>query len=156
MSLTIERVERATEEVRALIDELEAELSGSYAAEQRHGLNIEQIFQPGILFFVARLDGAPVGCGGVALDDGFAELKRMFVRRHARGRGMAQAILARLEAEARTRGYKHLMLETGDARSPAIRLYERAGFKRCAAFGAYQTMRPHTIARSLFFEKRFD
>jgi putative acetyltransferase len=154
MPLTIERATQPTDEARALIEELETELSGSYAAEQRHGLNLEQIFQPHILFFIARLDGDPVGCGGVALDDGFAELKRMFVRPKARGTGVAQAILAHLEAQARARGYQRLMLETGDVLKRAIRLYERAGFKRCAAFGHYKTLRPHTIARSLFFEKR--
>jgi putative acetyltransferase len=156
MPLVIERVTRATDDVRALVEELETELEGSYSAEQRHGLKLEQIFQPGILFFVARLDGAPVGCGGLAVDDGFAELKRMFVRPQARGRGVAQALLARLKQEARARGYDRLVLETGDVLKPAIRLYERAGFKRCAVFGHYKTMRPHTIARSLFFEKRLD
>lgn len=154
MPLTIERVTQPTDEARALVEELETELSGSYAAEQRHGLSLAQIFQPNILFFIARLDGNPVGCGGVALDDGFAELKRMFVRPRARGTGTAQAILAHLEAQARDRGYTHLTLETGDILEPAIRLYERAGFKRCAAFGHYKTLRPHTIERSLFFEKR--
>jgi putative acetyltransferase len=154
MSLTLERIASATPEARALINELETELSGLYAAEQRHGLSVERLFQPNILFFIASLDGDPVGCGGVAFDDGFAELKRMYVRGRARGRGVAQALVARLEAEAAARGYTRLTLETGDVLHAAIRVYERAGFRRCAAFGDYPTLAPHTIARSLFFEKR--
>jgi len=130
------------------------ELSGPYAAEQRHGLSVERVFQPNILFLIAVLDGDPVGCGGVAFGDGFAELKRMYVRDRARGNGVAQALVARLEAEAVERGYKRLTLETGDVLHAAIRLYERAGFTGCAAFGDYLTLAPHTIARSLFFEKR--
>lgn len=156
MPITLEHTTRATDEVRALIAELEAELSEGYEPHQQHGLNIEQIFQPHIAFFVARLEGAAVGCGGVAFDDGFAEVKRMYVRPAARGRGVAQAVLARLEQEARAKGYARLTLETGDVLAPALRLYEAAGFRRCAAFGHYRSMRPETIERSFFFEKRFD
>ncbi len=154
MSIVVERVESATAEARALITALEDELSGQYELHQRHGLSIEQVFQPGIRFFVARVEGVAAGCGAIACDDGFAELKRMYVRREMRGRGVVQALLARLEAEARSQGYPRLTLETGDELHAAIKIYERAGFRRCGAFGAYATKPPHTIERSLFFEKR--
>jgi putative acetyltransferase len=153
MSITLERTTHATDEARALVEELEAELSEGFEAHQRHGLSIEKVFQPHIHFYIARLDGQAMGCGGVAFDDGFAEVKRMYVRRPARGKGIAQAVLARLEADARAKGYKHLMLETGDTLAAARRLYEAAGFKRCTAFGPYRTMRPAQIERSFFFEK---
>jgi putative acetyltransferase len=154
MSLTLEHTTRPTDEARALIAELEAELAGDFQPEQRHGLSLERIFQPHIVFFVARLDGKPVGCGGIAFDDGFAEIKRMYVRENARGKGVAQAVLARLEAEAKARGYSRLTLETGDVLHAAHRLYEGAGFTRRAAFGDYLKLPVHTITRSVFFEKR--
>jgi putative acetyltransferase len=154
MSLTIEHVDGPTDDVKLLIGELDAELGAAYAPENRHGLSLARIFQPGVLFFVARLEDEPVGCGGVALCDGFAEVKRMYVRPHARGRGVARAILSRLEDEARTRGQARLTLETGDAQHAAIRVYERAGFTRCTAFGPYASMSPHAIRTSVFFEKR--
>ena len=154
MPLVVEPVKNPTNEARTLIEELEAELSGPFTAEQRHGLSVAQVFQPGVLFFVARLDGEPVGCGGLALDDGFAEVKRMYVRPHVRGRNVARAILARLEEEALARGIHQLVLETGDVLHAAIRFYERAGFTRRDAFGAYATMPPAAIVRSVFFEKR--
>lgn len=153
MSLVLERVEAPTDDARALIAELDAELSGPYAPDQRHGLSLARVFQPGIAFFVARLDGGPVGCGGVAVAGGSAEVKRMYVRPRARGRGVAAALLARLEDEARGRGATRLALETGDAQLAAIRFYERAGFTRCAAFGEYATMPPRAVERSVFFEK---
>ena len=153
MSLSIELVAAPTDDARALVGELEAELDGKYSPEQRHGLSLDRLFRPGILFFIARSGAEAVGCGGVAFDDGFAEVKRMYVRPHARGGGVARAILSRLEAETRARGVTRLTLETGDALHAAIRLYERAGFVPCAAFGAYAAMPPHTIVRSLFFEK---
>ena len=152
--ITLERTTTPTEEARALITELEAELSGDYEPHQRHGLSIEKVFQPHIAFFIVRRDGKPIGCGGIAFDDGFAEIKRMYVRPGVRGRGVAQAVLARLEAEAKARGVKRLTLETGDVLHAAIRVYERAGFTRCAAFGDYLKLAPNTIARSVFLEKR--
>ncbi len=154
MPITIEQVESPTEDARALIAELDAELDAEYIIDNRHGLSLARIFRSGISFFIARLDGQAVGCGGVAFDDGLAEAKRMYVRPAARGRGVARAILARLEQEARGRGLSRLVLETGDAQRAAIRLYERAGFRRCTAFGAYITMPPDAIRRSVFFEKR--
>jgi len=153
-TITIERATSATDDVRALVGELDAELLLDYPPEQRHGLSVDAIFQPHIRFFVARLDGAAAGCGGVALFDGYAEVKRMFVRPTLRGRGVAAALLARLEAEARDSGREVVRLETGDRQLDAIRLYERAGFRRCAAFGAYASMPAHRVATSLFFEKR--
>lgn len=151
--ITLERTAHPTDDAHALIEELEAELSEGYEAHQRHGLDIAKIFQPHISFFIARVNGQAVGCGGVAFDDGFAEVKRMYVRRTARGTGVAQAVLARLEQEAQTKGYRRLTLETGDTLAAAQRLYARAGFHRCEAFGHYRTMQPHQIERSWFYEK---
>src|SRR5215470_16260994 len=99
--ISVEPIASPSAEVRALVAELEEVLAAEYPPEQRHGLPIEAIFQPHIRFFVARLDGRAVGCGGVALFGGFAEVKRMYVRPEARGRGVADAVLARIEAEAR-------------------------------------------------------
>ena len=153
-TITVEEVRSATDEVRALIRELDRTMEAGYRPEQRHGLSLDAIFQPPVRFFVARLDGAAVGCGGVALFAEFAEVKRMYVRESARGRGVAQAVLARIEAEARRHGVALLRLETGDGQSAAMRLYERAGFRRRDAFGAYLAMPPDAVATSVFFEKR--
>ncbi|HEX5244742.1 MAG TPA: GNAT family N-acetyltransferase [Tepidisphaeraceae bacterium] len=156
MSLEIVKVEAPTDEVRLLIGELDAELNATYSAEQRHGFNISRLFQPGISFFVARVDGKPAGCGGVAFADGLAEVKRMYVRLIFRGRKVAPAILARLEQEARDNNLDRLVLETGDAQTAAMRFYERQGFMRCGAFGEYAKMPAASIVRSVFFEKRLD
>jgi putative acetyltransferase len=156
MPLTLEHVVTPTDDVRALIGALNTELAQGYEPHQQHGLSLDKLFQPNIAFFIARAGAEAVGCGGVAFDDGFAEVKRMYVHQAARGTGVAQAVLARLEQEARAKGYRHLMLETGDDLAAAHRLYERAGFRRCEVFGPYRTMRPHQIERSWFFEKLLD
>jgi len=150
----IEAAPMVTEEVRSLVGELETVLASEYPPEQRHGLALDAIFQPHIRFFLARLRGAAVGCGGVALFSDFAEVKRMYVRDTARGQGIADAILARIEEEVRSAGLSLLQLETGDRQLAAMRFYARAGFRECAAFGAYAAMAPQSIATSVFFEKR--
>jgi putative acetyltransferase len=147
-------VRTATDEVRDLIDELDRPLAREYPPEQRHGLPLDAIFQPHVRFFIARLDGVAVGCGGVALFATFGEVKRMYVRDNARGRGIARALLSRIELETKNSGLDVLRLETGEGQLAAIRLYERAGFRGCDAFGHYASMAPHAIATSVFFEKR--
>ena len=152
--VVIERALRPTEEVRILVEELEAELASHYPAEQRHGLKLDAIFQPNIHFFVGRKDGSADACGGVAIFDDFAELKRMYVRPSARGAGLADAIIARLEAEARSSGRSIVRIETGTEQAAAIRFYERHGYAVCGAFEPYASMPPHQIAGSVFMEKR--
>ena len=152
--IQIETARTATDEVRALVGELEAVLAAEYPPEQRHGLALDAIFQPHIRFFVARRHGVAVGCGGVALFPDFAEVKRMYVRESARRQGVANAILARIEDEARTAGLSLLRLETGDRQIAAMRFYARAGFRECPVFGDYAGMTPQSIATSVFFEKR--
>jgi putative acetyltransferase len=102
--VSVELIASPSDELRALIAELEEVLAAEYPPEQRHGLSVDAIFQPHIRFFIAHVGGGAVGCGGVALFADFAEVKRMYVRTEARGRGVADAVLARLEAETRSAG----------------------------------------------------
>jgi putative acetyltransferase len=154
--ITVELVADATDDVCALIGELDQILSAEYPPEQRHGLALDAIFAPGIRFFLARLNGLAAGCGGVAFFEDFAEVKRMYVRDVARGRGVAQALLARIEKEARDSGSVLLKLETGVRQLAALRFYRRAGFRDCAAFGAYAAMEPQAIATSVFLQKQLE
>jgi putative acetyltransferase len=152
-NIAVERVSAPTADARELIAELDAMLGAVYEPHERHGLSVEQIFEPHVRFFVARIDDAAVGCGAVALFDGYAEVKRMYTREAARGLGVGKAILARLEEEARTEGKPVLYLETGTLQTAAIALYEGCGFRSCGAFGHYAHLPPHRIAASLFYEK---
>ena len=153
MEITIEQVVGADHRCVALIAELDAVLGAVYEPHQRHGLSVEQVFEPHVRFFIARIGEAAVGCGAVALFDGYAEVKRMYTREAARGRGVGKALLARIEAEARAAGKPVLRLETGTEQAAAIGLYEGYGFRPCGAFGHYADLEPHRIAASLFYEK---
>ncbi len=152
MEIAIELATAATREVADLLDELNAALAG-YTADQRHALSTDQLFQPGIRFFLARSYGVAVGCGGVAFLDGYAEVKRMYAKPAVRGRGVAKALLRRIESEARRAGAPVLRLETGLHQEEALRFYEGAGFRRRGAFGPYAQMPARAIETSLFYEK---
>jgi putative acetyltransferase len=152
--IVIERAHTPSDDVRALIGELDTELAGSYAPEQRHGLTIDAIFKPPVRFFVARLDGQAVGCGGVACFDEFAEIKRMYVRAAARGDGVADAIIERLEEEAHGAGLRVVRLETGVHQPAAIGFYRRRGFMPCRAFEPYASLPSAAIKTSYFMEKQ--
>lgn len=90
-------------------------------------------------FFVARDDaGVPLGCGALrSLGGPVVEIKRMYVRPHARGRGVGAAILEALEHEAVERGFRVVRLETGPLQPEAFALYSRAGYREIPCFGAY-------------------
>ena len=83
-------------------------------------------------------DGVPAACGALrVLDDAAVELKRMYVAPAARGRGLARAVLARIEDEARRRGFAVSRLETGTWQPDAIALYESSGYHEIPLFGDY-------------------
>jgi GNAT superfamily N-acetyltransferase len=99
----------------ALLDELDA------LAEHYSG--------PDGALFLASLDELTVGALGVRCDGDAAELKRMYVRPVARGRGAADALIEASVAFASQAGCRSLWLETmRGGMDPAIAVYRRNGF----------------------------
>jgi putative acetyltransferase len=125
-------------DVLALIDALDAYQRPLYPPASHHGIDIDALSRPEVLFAVARDEaGRAAGCGAVLVEPPFGELKRMYVEPALRGHGVANGLLSFLEREAAARGCTTLRLETGVRQPEAIGLYERAGFVRCGPFGAY-------------------
>ena len=89
---------------------------------------------PGRAYFVLISEaGEVLGGAGYAECGGFtacAELQKLYLRRDLRGRGLGRALLRRAEEEARGAGYGKIYLETHTALEAALRLYERAGYRR--------------------------
>ncbi len=67
-----------------------------------------------------------------------------------RRRGAGRALLAHIAAEARSRSYERLSLETGVVQAffPARRLYADLGFESCAPFRDY-VEDPNSVFMSL-------
>src|SRR4051812_15717772 len=132
-------LERAGQpDVLALIEALDAYQKPLYPAESFHGIDLDALSRPDVLFAVARdARGGAVGCGAIVVEGDLGEVKRMYTDPRARGQGVGQGLLAFLEAEARARGCREFALETGYLQAEALRLYARAGYERCGPFGSY-------------------
>jgi GNAT superfamily N-acetyltransferase len=91
-----------------------------------------------VFVLVRSADGVAIGCGGLRqLDKVSGEVKRMYVRPEHRGSGAADAVLLALHEHARSLGWTHLRLETGDRQPDAVAFYRRHGYERIPNFGAY-------------------
>lgn len=138
-----------TDDAARLIEGSSAALAEFYSADECFSLDPHELAAPNVRFFVARLDGVAVGCVALAIEDGYAEVKRMFVGPSARGHGIGRALMAALERTALSNGITLIRLETGDKLRHAVALYEDLGFTRCGAFGDYED-----IPASMFMEKQ--
>src|SRR5439155_594842 len=97
---------------RSLVAEVQQEYVRRYGGEDDAPLRVAEWSPPEGIFLVAWLDGVPVGCGGwrALAGSGAVEIKRMYVVRAARGRGIARAVLAELERTAAAAGARRVLL----------------------------------------------
>jgi putative acetyltransferase len=140
VALAFRRQELDSTVAALLIGELNAELAALYPEQGANHFRLDpaEVSAGRGVFLVAYESDQPVGCGALRrIDPDVAEVKRMYVRRAARGRRLGAAILSALEAEARALGVSRLVLETGDRLAVALALYRRAGFQPVPAFGEY-------------------
>jgi putative acetyltransferase len=137
MSRIITTESAGSPEAVALLQGRDAELSALYTPEQSFRIPIEKHVRADVIFLMARENGIPIGCGALQLHSGYGELKSMYVKPEARGKRLAQALVAALENLARECGLSEVKLETGIYSPAAIRTCERAGYARCERFGDY-------------------
>jgi putative acetyltransferase len=135
MTITIEHAEApGVRELLELSDDFHNEL---YPPEGVFLLDVSELLEPGVTVAVAREGSQAVGMAALVEKDGYAELKRMFVRPEARGSGTAQGLLELLEQVAREHGVASIKLETGPLQPAAIAFYTRNGFEPIDLFGDY-------------------
>jgi GNAT superfamily N-acetyltransferase len=121
-----------SESLRLLAD-YESELAEQGIVLDRHeggGVGAEEMVVPQGIFLLVELDHDIVACGGIRrLSEDIAEIKRMYVAPTARGRGIARALLARLENEACALGCRVARLDTGRDMVAALTLYREVGYR---------------------------
>jgi putative acetyltransferase len=131
----------AAEDVRALLGRHLAYARATTRPEDVYALDIDELLDPAVTLFSYRARGRILGVAALKrLDDEHAEVKSMHTTEEARGRGVGWALVDHVVAVARERGFRRLSLETGSgpAFAAARRLYGRAGFQPCGAFGDYR------------------
>jgi GNAT superfamily N-acetyltransferase len=121
-------------DARELIAELDTYLGTLYPPEE----NFLELPSADV-FLMARDEHAQaLGCCALRiLEEGDGEVKRMYVRPHARRLGVGRHLLQELEAAARRRGVTRLVLEVGGRQTDALTVYSRAGFSPIPRFGPY-------------------
>ena len=141
MTVRIQIDDPAREDIRALVAEHLADMHGASPPESVHALDVSGLTGPRMTFWSAR-DPVGVLLGIVALKSLSigGELKSMRTTRAARGTGVGRALLDHAIAEATSRGWPRLWLETGaqDYFIPARTLYAARGFVECEAFEGYR------------------
>jgi GNAT superfamily N-acetyltransferase len=111
------------------------ELYGTPSRLDRPALAPSELRAPDGSYLVGWEGQVAVAGGGVRrIDDGVAEIKRMYVRPAARSRGVAGELLTALEYAALSLGYRKVRLDTGPKQAHAERLYRRAGFAPMAPY----------------------
>ncbi len=126
--------------MRALLERHLAFAAATTEPEDIYALDVDALADAAVTFVSYRDRGELLGVGALKeLDATHGELKSMHTAEAARGRGVGAAIVDHLLGLARERGYARVSLETGagPAFAPARRLYARAGFVPCGAFGDY-------------------
>lgn len=88
------------------------------------------------VLLLARAGGPALGCVGIRLRPGFAEMKRLWVAPESRGLGLARRLVEAAEDAARDLGADLLRLDTNRALTEAVALYRRLGYAEIPRYNA--------------------
>jgi putative acetyltransferase len=151
MTITISLGDPTDPQVVRMIAESDRYYAALYPAESNHLPPPASLLASNVSFFVAREADTICGFGAVIATPPYGEIKRMYVDRSARRRGIGRDILLAIERRARELKLTQLRLETGVRQPEAIALYAAHGFAEIDPFGDYA---PDPL--SIFMEKPLD
>ena len=87
---------------------------------------------PGGTFRILEHDGQTIGFYGLyAMSPETCELRKMYLLPEFRGRGLGRRLLDDALAEAKSRSFHEMTLETNSCLREAVRLYRTYGFTEC-------------------------
>ena len=147
--LTIKPADTAHTDVIRLIEQLDDYQSSLYPPESNHLDSLDELAKPNVIFLAAYSESEICGIGSVKLIDDYGEIKRVYVPSNQRGKGIAKAIMAKLEDHLVQKDVAYARLETGIHQKEALLLYEKLGYYRIEPFGEYKE-----DPLSVFMEKK--
>ena len=150
--ITLAKSAKQIEEARSLFREYEAWLGMSlcFQSFEEEVAGLPGKYAPPIgRLYLAYVDGEPAGCIALRkLEPGVCEMKRLFLRDSARGRGIGVRLIEQVIADAQEIGYAKMRLDTYPPKmGKAVSLYEAHGFYEISPYYS----NPH--AGVLYMEK---
>ncbi len=110
--------------------------------EQAHRSFLEELPKltgPRGRILIAGLAGVDAGIGVLKpISAEVAEVKRMYVRPQARGRGVGRALIEALLVQARELGYTSVRLDSAGFMTAAHALYRSVGFADCEPYEDFE------------------
>jgi len=136
-SIKLIRTDGGNKSFQRLATELEEELKirdgkdHPFYAELNKTENIKYVI-------LAYENNDAAGCGAIRhYTNDTVEVKRMYVVKDKRGKGIASLVLNDLENWTKELGFKKMVLETGINQPEAVSFYKKHGYKVIPNFGKY-------------------
>lgn len=105
-----------------------------YYTRYNESENIEKVW-------VVFSDNLPIGCIAYRKkEEGTGEVKRLYIKKEYRGKGISKELLKTLECYAKKQGCHTLFLDTRVTLEPAVSLYRSHGFSIVYQQGLYIQM----------------
>lgn len=122
----------------ALSNELNEEYYRKIGEDSLKYLDYNTLEDPHIVLLVLNW-GNPIACGSYRLfDKDSVEIRRVYVKRRYRNKGIAYRIVKSLEKLAIEENFKYSYIETGSDNLPAINLYKKLGYQQIDNFGFFE------------------
>jgi ribosomal protein S18 acetylase RimI-like enzyme len=123
-----------------------AAFGGSADARQQRFAG--QIERPDYRFYIARLDGEPVGSLRVANEDRRVYITAFGVLPEHQGRGYGRRLLATTITSLLADNWRPIFLEVATDNRHALSLYRACGFRETRAYGYYRLTLPPPMTTS--------
>jgi GNAT superfamily N-acetyltransferase len=125
-----------------LVERVQQEYVRRYGGRDEAAVDPAEFEPPVGSFLVAEVAGVPAGCGGWRVhgypgEPGTVEVKRVYVEPAFRLRGLAQLLMAALEADAAAAGHRAVVLNSGNRQPEALALYTALGYAPVPGYGIY-------------------
>jgi GNAT superfamily N-acetyltransferase len=147
MDIKIINTNSANSHFHELIKLLDADLAARYGGLQKEYDKHNKVDMINDVVVVYKA-AVPAGCGAFKeFAPGAVEMKRVFVKDEYRRQGLSKLIMSELERQAKSKGYKYAVLETGIKQHEAIGLYKNLGYIVTENFGPYIGMESSVCMR---------